>query len=89
MKEIYKLEATIVEQKGHCAAGHKVGEKFDLNDVKAPPICKPLLNALEAQSMVLKFGGNMPWLKDKGITRIACPDPENPVIVELKRVEIS
>ncbi len=85
---MYKLEATVVEQKGHCVAGHKVGDKFELNDIKAPSICRPLLNAIEAQAMVLKYGGDMPWLKDKDIARIACPDPENPVIVEIKRIKV-
>lgn len=84
---MYKLEATVIEQKGHCVAGHKVGDKFDLNDIKAPPICRPLLNALNAQAMALKYGSNIPWLKDKDITRIVCPDPENPLVVEIKRIK--
>lgn len=57
---MYKLETTVVEQKGNCVAGHKVGDKIDLNDITSPPICRPLLNALNAQAMVLKYGGNMP-----------------------------
>ncbi len=85
---MYKLEATVIEQKGFCVAQHKVGDKIDLNDIKAPPICRPLLNALNAQAMTLKYGGDMPWLKDKDTTKIACPDPENPIIVEIKRVKM-
>ncbi len=84
----YKLEATVVGQKGKCVAGHKVGDKIDLNDIKAPPICKGLLSALQSQAMVLKFDGNLPWLKDKDVARIACPDPENPVVVEIKRTKV-
>ncbi len=84
---LYEIKATVVEQKGTCVAGHKVGDEIDLNDIHAPKICRPLLNALEAQAMVLKYGGDMPWLKDKDTARVACPDPENPVIVEIKRVK--
>ena len=86
---IYKIEAVVVEQKGTCVAGHKVGDKIELNDIKAPSICRPLLNALNGQAMTLKYGGDMPWLKDKDVTRIACPDPENPVVVEIKRIKES
>lgn len=85
---MYKLETTIVKQKGTCIAGHKVGDKIDLNDVKAPSICRPLLNVLNGQAMTLKCGGNMYWLKDKDVARIACPDPENPVVVEIKRIKL-
>ncbi len=33
----------------------------------------------------LKFGGQLPWEKEKGTAHIACPDPENGVIMEIKR----
>ncbi len=71
-----------------CPRGHKVGDKIDLNDIKAPPICKPLLNALQSPAMALMFGAELPWLKDKDVTRIACPDPENPVVVEIRRTKV-
>lgn len=84
---MYELIATVIEQKGTCVAGHKVGDKIDLNSIWAPKICRPLLKALESQAMVLKYGGDMPWLKDKDIVRVSCPDPENPLVVEIKRIK--
>ncbi len=84
---IYKLEATVVEQEGNCIAGYKVGDKIDLNDFKAPSICRPLLNALNAQAMVLKYEGDMPWLKDKEAIRITGSEPENLVVREIKRIK--
>lgn len=84
---MYEITATVIEQKGTCVAGHKVGDTFDLNTIWAPKICRPLLNALASQAMVLKYGGDMPWLKDKDTARISCPDPENPLVVEIKRTK--
>jgi uncharacterized repeat protein (TIGR04076 family) len=35
---------------------------------------------------VLQFGGSFPWEEDRDKTTVACPDPANPVVFELKRL---
>lgn len=47
-----------------------------------------MLNALQSPAMALMFGADLPWLKDKDVTRIACPDAENPLVVEIKRTKV-
>jgi uncharacterized repeat protein (TIGR04076 family) len=32
------------------------------------------------------FGGSFPWEKDPDVTTVACPDPDNPVVFELRRL---
>ena len=33
----------------------------------------------------LQFGGHIPWEDDTNMARIACPDPDNPVVMEIRR----
>ena len=84
----------IVSVKGHCAAGHKEGQEFDLSkdfivgssgDPRA--ICPSAFYAAFPAWRVLRHGGEFPWSDDKEKERIACPDPFNPVVMELRRVK--
>ena len=33
---------------------------------------------------VMRFGGKFPWGNKDGSIQICCPDPENPVVFEIK-----
>ncbi len=90
----FKVVLKIASVKGTCAAGHKVGQEFDLSrdfvlgysgDAKA--ICPSAFNAAFTNWRVLRFGGELPWEEDKDTAHVACPDPFNPVIMELRRVK--
>jgi hypothetical protein len=35
---------------------------------------------------VLRFGGELPWEEDRDTAHVACPDPLNPLIMELRRI---
>ncbi len=89
-----KVILRIVSVKGHCAAGHKEGQEFDLSkdfilgssgDPRA--ICPSAFYAAFPAWRVLRHGGEFPWSEDKEKERIACPDPLNPVVMELRRVK--
>jgi uncharacterized repeat protein (TIGR04076 family) len=32
------------------------------------------------------FGGRLPWSEDPDAVTVACPDAENPVVFELRRI---
>lgn len=94
-----RLIAKITGIKGYCRAGHRVGEEFDVSlyeegewfseerrGRKAPPMCSHLYHALFPYLTVLQYDGNLPWLKDKDIFYMNCPDPENCVSVEVRRI---
>lgn len=84
-----QIIAKVVSQKGTCEAGHKVGDEFIIEPAKTPSgICPWAFCALFTFAEVLQFGGVFPWEKDPDKTRVACPDPDNPVVFELKRVEM-
>jgi len=77
--------AKVISQKGTCAAGHKVGDEFVIGEKTPPDLCSWAFYALFPFAEVLQFGGSFPWEKDKNKTTVACPDPGNPVVFELRR----
>ncbi len=88
-----KVLLTITSVKGTCAAAHREGQQFDLSgefkvgiskDGKA--LCPSAFYAAFPYWRTLRFGGVFPWEKDKDVTHVACPDPFNPVVMELRRV---
>ena len=84
----------IISVKGKCNANHQVGQEFDLSkefklgiteDGKA--LCPSAFYAAFPYWRALRFGGELPWEEDKDLAHVACPDPFNPLIMELRRVK--
>ena len=86
MSERYEVLARIVSQKGTCAAEHKVGDEWVIGLKTPEGMCLLALNALYPNARVLMFGGALPWETDPDVCTFACPDAENPVVFELKRL---
>lgn len=78
--------AEVISQKGTCVAGHKVGDKFTIGQQVAPNLCSWAFYALFPFAEVLQFGGSFPWEHCSNKATVACPDPANPVVFELRRV---
>lgn len=83
----YKVRATVVSQKGHCGNGHAVGQSYEMDSLTPPGVCINAFSCLIPTFRVLRFGGEFPWEKDKDTARVACPDAENPVVFELRRIK--
>lgn len=79
------IVATVISQKGTCAAGHVVGNEFIMGQKTPSGMCSWAFYTLFPFAEVLQFEGSFPWEKDQNGTTVACPDPGNPVIFELKR----
>jgi uncharacterized repeat protein (TIGR04076 family) len=77
--------AKVISQKGTCEAGHKVGDEFVIGQQTPSNMCSWAFYALFPFAEVLQFGGKFPWEKDADKSIVACPDPENPVVFELRR----
>ena len=83
----YKIVVRVVSQKDTCAAGHKVGDEWVIKGDHTPEgICLYAFNSLFPFTQVLAFGGTIPWEPNPDVTTIACPDAENPVVFEVRRV---
>lgn len=78
--------AKVISQKGTCEAQHKVGDEFVIGEGIPPSLCSWAFHTIFPCAQVLRFGGSFPWEKDRNKTTVACPDAENPVVFELKRI---
>jgi uncharacterized repeat protein (TIGR04076 family) len=87
MAEIYDVIVEVVSQNGHCALGHKVGDQWTIGQMTPAGIYYSAYNAIHPNVQILMFGGVFPWARDPDTTRVACPDGQNPVIFELRRVK--
>jgi len=76
--------AKVISQRGTCAAGLKVGDRFVIGDKTPAGMCSWAFYTLFPFAGVLQYGGAFPWEKDSNKTTVACPDPENPVVFELR-----
>ena len=83
----YNVHVRIISTKGECALGHKVGDSWLIEGGKTPGgVCGGAWNAIFPYVRVLAAGGEFHWAKDKDVVSFACPDAENPVVFELRRL---
>ena len=75
--------AKVISQKGTCEAGHKVGDEFVIGQSTPTGMCSWAFYTLFPFAEVLQYGGSFPWEK-AGKAVIACPDPTNSVVFELR-----
>lgn len=100
MQTKIRLICKIISIKGHCRAGHKVGEEFEATfykdgdwqsvdriGMRTPSICGHLYYVLYPYLIALQYGGEFPWSENKDLFYICCPDPINSVCVEVRRIK--
>jgi len=80
------ITAKVISQKGHCDAGHKVGDEvvFKEDGVEGR-ICIHALYSILPKVFAMMFDSQFPWLKDPNVSTSACPDAYNPLIFEISR----
>ncbi len=88
MSERYEVIATVKSIKGKCPLEHFEGEQFRLGSKTPRGLCASAYVAIHPSARVLEFGGKFPWDSDPDCTEICCPDPGNPVVFELRRVQV-
>jgi uncharacterized repeat protein (TIGR04076 family) len=86
MTESYKVRVKVTSQKGHCEMGHKVGDEWLVGEKTPEGICLYAFASLIPFLTPLMHGGAFYWEKDPDRTTVVCPDPDNPVVFELRRV---
>ena len=77
--------AKVISQKGKCDAEHKINDEFIVGQITPVNMCSWAFYTLFPFATVMQYGGSFPWEEDINKTTVACPDPENPVIFELRR----
>ena len=86
MAERYKVKVKVALQKGKCNREHQVGDEWILGTTTPEGICLGAMPPILSAARVLMFGGVFPHESDPDIARVACPDPDNPVVFELRRL---
>lgn len=90
----YKLIGKIIDIRGECHAGHKVGEEVDLTifdedkPIKGIKLCPFFLDKLFPYLCVMQFGGQFPWQADQNVFIDSCPDDENRVTIRIERIPV-
>ncbi|MBT3363002.1 MAG: TIGR04076 family protein [Chloroflexi bacterium] len=84
----YDVTVKIISAKGHCTAGHKVGEEWVVGPHTPAGICVAAFNSLIPTIRVLRYNGFYGSESGPNTTQhtIACQDGDNPVIFEVKRI---
>jgi uncharacterized repeat protein (TIGR04076 family) len=82
---LHQIIAKVISQKGTCEAGHKVGDEFIIGQSTPAGMCSWAFQTIFPFAEVLQFGGSFPWEKDLDKATVACPDPDNPVVFELRQ----
>ncbi len=82
---MFEVIARVISQQGTCEAGHRVGDEFVIGQHTPCGMCSWAYCSAFPFAEVLQFGASFPWEKDDGTSLVACPDPTNPVVFELKR----
>ena len=86
MTERYEVAVSVVSQKGTCASMHNVGDEWVIWDKTPEGICLSAFASIYPVVQVLMFGGTLPWEADPDVAFVACPDPNNPVVFQLRRL---
>ena len=82
----YNVSAEVISQQGTCEAGHKVGDRWIIGEKTPEGLCIFAFGSLLPFITPLMYGASFPWEKDPDVTTVACPDAENPVVFELRRL---
>jgi len=83
----YDIEVKVKSMKRTCRFGHKVGDiiRFDGKTIKGD-ICYSALTVLLPKVYSMRYGAEFPWAEDRDAIENACPDPENQVVFEIRRI---
>jgi len=76
--------ATVTGMKGHCNAGHSVGQQFELNCYDPGGLCGFFYHDLFPYLTVMQFGGKYPWW-DQDTIEVECPDRYNVVSLKVEK----
>ncbi|KYK33249.1 MAG: TIGR04076 family protein [Theionarchaea archaeon] len=71
---------------GTCPFGLKVGDTFTIGEKTPPGICHWAYLVIFPFATALRFGGRIPW-EEEGVCTVCCPDPNNPVVFEIRRID--
>ncbi len=82
-----KVIAKIIETKGKCTIGMKVGDEFELSLHKCGNFCGLFYHNIFQWVTLLQLNGTFPIGENPDVMVWECPNSMNRVKVELKRIK--
>ncbi len=79
-----KLEAEVVGVKGSCTAGHRKGDRIQLNCYDSGGLCGFFYHDIFPSISVMQFGGKYPWSPEDELV-LECPDRHNAVTLRIRK----
>ena len=78
----------VVSQEGTCNRGHRVGDRWVVGEDRTTPagLCIYACGAILPFITSMMFDGSFPWKLGTDRITLACPDPGNPVVFEVKKI---
>lgn len=85
------IEIQLVEARGTCVAGHKVGDTFRVPGgtprFSCDGLCIHALYSMLPKIFAMRYGARFPWeAEGQQALSHACPDAANPHTFELRRI---
>ncbi|MCL4459946.1 MAG: TIGR04076 family protein [Chloroflexi bacterium] len=84
-----KVKARVIEVRGNCVAGFKVGEElvFDGMSLSTAPKCVEALCAIYPMVYGKQRGASYPFQNREGVTFSGCPSPDNTVAFAIEEIK--
>jgi uncharacterized repeat protein (TIGR04076 family) len=84
----YTIQLKVIRQQGHCELQHKVGDVITCTESGVEGrICFHALYSFVPKVFAMMYDANFSWLEDPDVTTHACPDADNPVVFEVRRMK--
>jgi len=87
-----RIRVKVISQKGVCHAGHQVGDEivfdWDTHEIEGR-LCLHALYSVMPKIYALAHGAEVAFATSedgKQVARHACPDGDNPLVLELERL---
>lgn len=82
-----KVMAKVIETQGDCTIGMKPGDEFELSVHKCGDFCGYFYHNIFNWVTTYQFGGSIPMFPDPDVAVWECPNSQNRVKIELRKVK--
>ncbi len=82
-----KVVAKVIDAKGDCTIGMKIGDEYELSLHKCGDFCGLFYHNILNWITMFQFDGTFPFGEDPNLMAFECPNPNNKVKIELKRIK--
>lgn len=86
MQKAKKVHIRVISQKGTCKYNIKLGDEWIVDGITPAGICLGARHNIYPNLRLLRYGGIMPQYPDPDVIKVVCPDIDNPIIFELRRL---